>query len=1066
MNGISSVRLGGRTAWGCAGRSALLWLLPLILPGWAGAQTLDSSFNPGANYAVYALAVQPDGLILAGGQFTALGGKACGYLGRLNSDGSVNPAFSPGADGYVNALALQPDGKIIIGGAFTSLGGRPRNYIGRVNADGTLDTNFVAGANGAVVAMALQPDGKILVGGAFTTLNEQTVGRLGRLNADGTLDTSFDPGAGANDLVNCLALQPDGKILAGGKFSTLADQTRNFIARLNADGSLDSSFNLGANGFVNCLLVQPDGKILVGGGFTSLNSQAYAYLGRLSSAGTLDTAFYPRIGGTVNCMVLQADGKVVVGGQFSTVGLVWQSYLGRLKTDGSLDTNFTKTAGSAVDSLALQANGAVVVGGEFGTLAGQSRNHIGRLISTDLATQSLSSDASSITWLRGGTSPEVWCTRFDLSTNGTDWLELGAGTLISGGWQLSGLILPSSGTIRARGALAGGYHGSSTGWMEAFAGSPVIVTEPLSQLAPIGQTVAFTVTAAGTGPFGYQWRKNGAVLSAMTTNSLLLTNVQLADATSYDIVVTNSLGSITSAPAQLNIITSPASADSWSPVPYYTVYSMVVQADGKVLVGGSFTNLAGQARTRLGRFNVDGNVDSTFNPGADGPVYCLAVQTNGAIVVGGSFTNLAGQGRSNTGRLNPDGSLDSSFNPGADGGVYSFAIQPDGKILVGGSFTNLAGQARSYIGRLNPGGSLDDAFNPGAGDAVDSFAVQSDGGIVVAGYFTNLAGAPRNYIGRLSASGSLDTSFNPWANRSVASLSVQADGKILVGGYFTTLGGQSRSGIGRLNADGTVDSDFNPAAISASPSLPQVGPLAVQADGKILVGGSFAMLGGQPRTNIARLNPDGTADPSFNPGANAFVYALVVQPDGKVLVGGYFSVLGGQPRSRLGRLNNTDPASQSLTFNGASVTWLRGGTSPEVWFASFDYSTNGTDWINLGAGERISNGWRLTGISVPTSAVIRAVGLVVSDDSSWLLETVIPQSRPVILMDDATCGFHTNYFGFNVSGSAGETVVVEYSSNFMNWTGLGTNLLGAGPAHFSDPGAANCSARFYRARLQ
>lgn len=226
MNGISSVRLGGLTAWGYAGRSASVLLLLLILASWAGAQTLDSSFNPGANYAVYALAVQPDGLILAGGQFTTLGGKACGYVGRLNSDGSMDSAFSPGADGYVNALALQPDGKIIIGGAFTSLGGRPRNYIGRVNPDGTLDTNFVAGANGAVVAMALQPDGKILVGGAFTALNEQTVGRLGRLNADGTLDTSFDPGAGANNLVNCLALQPDGKILAGGKFTTLANQTQ------------------------------------------------------------------------------------------------------------------------------------------------------------------------------------------------------------------------------------------------------------------------------------------------------------------------------------------------------------------------------------------------------------------------------------------------------------------------------------------------------------------------------------------------------------------------------------------------------------------------------------------------------------------------------------------------------------------------------------------------------------------------------------------------------------------------------------------------------------------------
>ena len=102
-----------------------------------------------------------------------------------------------------------------------------------------------------------------------------------------------------------------------------------------------------------------------------------------------------------------------------------------------------------------------------------------------------------------------------------------------------------------------------------------------------------------------------------------------------------------------------------------------------------------------------------------------------------------------------------------------------------------------------------------------------------------------------------------------------------------------------------------------------------------------------------------------------------------------------------GRLNQTDAVSQELTFDGATVTWRRGGASPEVWFAGFDYSTNGTDWISLGAGERIPNGWQLTGVSVPANAIIRSLGLVSSDDSSWLLETVIPQSPLTILMDDA-----------------------------------------------------------------
>jgi uncharacterized delta-60 repeat protein len=141
-----------------------------------------------------------------------------------------------------------------------------------------------------------------------------------------------------------------------------------------------------------------------------------------------------------------------------------------------------------------------------------------------------------------------------------------------------------------------------------------------------------------------------------------------------------------------------------------------------------------------------------------------------------------------------------------------------------------------------------------------------------------------------------EADFDPGANNSVYTLLLQPDGKILVGGQFTTLGGQPRSNIGRLNPDGTLDADFNPGADGL------VYTLLLQPDGKILVGGNFTTLGGQPRSNIGRLNPDGTLDASFNPGADDMVRALLLQPDGKILVGGDFTTLGGQPRLKLGRL--------------------------------------------------------------------------------------------------------------------------------------------------------------------
>jgi uncharacterized delta-60 repeat protein len=245
------------------------------------------------------------------------------------------------------------------------------------------------------------------------------------------------------------------------------------------------------------------------------------------------------------------------------------------------------------------------------------------------------------------------------------------------------------------------------------------------------------------------------------------------------------------------------------------------------------------------------SVDTDFNPGATGPsgtvVLAVAIQTDGKILVGGSFSGLGGgtgtTPRDNIGRLNADGSVDTVFNPSVTGSlnahvgptVEALAVQADGKILVGGSFASLGGGAsRSgpYVGRLNADGSLDTSFNPGTNGAVGAIVVQADGKILVGGAFTTLGGGgtgttARNYLGRLNADGSLDTSFNPGANVGVAAIAIQEDGRILVGGGFTQLGGGGtgttpRNNIGRLNADGSLDTSFNPRrterSCSAAPS--------------------------------------------------------------------------------------------------------------------------------------------------------------------------------------------------------------------------------------------------------
>ena len=1120
---------------------------------------VDLSFNPGANNSVYSLMVQADGKILAGGTFSTLGGQNRSGLGRVNADGTLDPTFDPGvgAGSAVYCLAAQADGKILVGGWFFTLGGQSRSFIGRLNADGTVEATFNPGANSQVYALVVQADGKILVGGGFTTLGGQSRRGIGRLNADGTVDATFNPGVSST--VYSLALQTDGKILVGGYFSTLGGQSRNNLGRLNADGTVDATFNPGASGNVYSLASQADGKILAAGGFMALGGESRSYIGRLNADGTVDATFNPGANSPATSLALQVDGKILVGGGFSTLGGQSRRGMGRLNADGTIDTTFNVVVNDTVYSVGLQPDGKILVGGYFSTLGGQSRNYLGRLTNTGPTIQSLTYDGASLSWMRGGSAPELSRVTLDVWQNG-GWSNVASLARIAGGWQTSGLGLSSNTTVRVQGCIPGGYGNGSSGISELFSGGlsitvqpasrtnnagtvatftaaavggeplgyqwfkgatplaaggnvagsanstlvlsnllasdagqyfvvvtnaygavtssvvslviidpailsqpisqtasyggsttftvgaagtgltyqwrllgtllegatnanlaltnlsqgaagsygvvvcsshgcvtssvasltvldPVIITQPISQSVNDGSDVTFTVSAAGTGTISYQWRWQETPLNGATLNALTLTNLSSANNGNYDVVVCGSYGCITSSVAVLSV----SFVDfSFNPGANNNVGSLVVQADRKILVGGLFTTLGGQTRNHIARLNADGTLDSGFNPGANKTVYSVTVQADGKILVGGQFTTLGGQPRNYIGRLNADGTLDSGFNPSASSGVYSITdvysitVQADGKILVGGDFTTLGGQTRNYIARLNADGTLDSGFNPGANKTVYSVTVQADGKILVGGQFTTLGGQTRNYIGRLNADGTLDSGFNPGADNAVWSVTVQADGKILVGGGFTTLGGQARNYIARLNADGTLDSGFNPGANNSVLSF------AIQADGKIMVGGNFTTLGGQTRNRIATLNVEGTLDTTFNPGADGQVLSLAMQADGKILVGGRFNTLSGQGRGGIARLENTEPAIQSLGFTGDSLTWLRGGSAPELSLATLDVWQSGT-WSNVARLARIAGGWQSTGLGFPSNTTIRVQGRIPGgrcNGSSGIEETV------------------------------------------------------------------------------
>jgi uncharacterized repeat protein (TIGR01451 family)/uncharacterized delta-60 repeat protein len=360
------------------------------------------------------------------------------------------------------------------------------------------------------------------------------------------------------------------------------------------------------------------------------------------------------------------------------------------------------------------------------------------------------------------------------------------------------------------------------------------------------------------------------------------------------------------------------------------VNSLCMQPDGCILAGGQFTFVSQYPFYQLARLNPDGSVDTGFlsqMAGSDGVVQVVlsqtpsAGQTNGSIMVGGTFAHLDGFPRNNIGRLNLNGSVDETFNPGsgADNTVYALvqtelaAVStnqgPSIAYYIGGSFANYNGIPCSGVGRVTSSGQLDLNFNVGNGvtstnASVRALAVQADGKVIVGGDFTSFNNYYYHHLVRLNLNGSVDTTFNAdtgaSANGSVDAILIQPNGQIIIGGVFTNVNGVNLNHIARLNMDGSVDASFN-VGVGANDT---VEALALDSQGRILVAGQFTRASGVTRNALTRLNPDGTVDPdiNFGAGANGYVRAIAIQANDEINVGGSFSTFGGFLQNNFTRL--------------------------------------------------------------------------------------------------------------------------------------------------------------------
>jgi len=290
------------------------------------------------------------------------------------------------------------------------------------------------------------------------------------------------------------------------------------------------------------------------------------------------------------------------------------------------------------------------------------------------------------------------------------------------------------------------------------------------------------------------------------------------------------------------------------------VKAIKIQPNGKIIIAGSFDSYDGVLINRIARLNSDGSLDQSFNSGilVNDDLYTVTLQPDGKILIGGGLTGPVGNPNNSLMRLNPDGSLDVSFNPGSgvNGYVYASALQPDGRIIIGGTFMTYNGTARYGTARLNSDGSLDESFNTGTEvyGHIYTITLQSDGKIIIGGDISNNIGNPISVF-RLNSDGSLDPTFQPVVsvNTVVYSSAIQSDGKIIVSGGFRTLYYDTPYPVNRLNADGTIDNTFSQDSVLQAYYVPEVVAAIVQPNGKIIIGGTFTSYGGVAKSNICRI---------------------------------------------------------------------------------------------------------------------------------------------------------------------------------------------------------------------
>lgn len=680
---------------------------------------------------------------------------------RLNSDLSIDNTFQSGI-GFSSApesIAIQADDKILVSGYFTTYNGKAVQKIIRLNKNGSIDNTFNLATSGFNVSQVtninlikILPDDKIMISGKFDiTIFQKFYGRnLIRLNSDGSVDKTFQPGTGLSYDMFKFEIQADEKIVRVYK-NTFNNETSYKIDRLNPNGNIDSSFSpiegfgqvcatttVGYDDMFDCkLAIQDNGKIVFGGCFTKFNYIPTSGLIRFDSDGTKDSSFEYTVPGAPNAKVknfiLLPNNKIL------------NLNLSIINEDGTSDNLPISTLDldSKSNNFLATPDGKVIICTENQLAVNNSITTFNKFISLDLTTNKINTQRQASTYFEGNDILQNTNNEIIILGNSKNNFNIKYHDGIK--------LLTKNGNLIPNNNLYSNVFEGSQNNNNSFRKGVI---------QPDGKIIVIKYTKP-------------------SESKIVRYNPDFSVDTSFSCTITDNFTTI------------------------------VLQKNGKIL-------LSSNVQTKIYRLNNDGSVDNSFLPnfseiGFNAPLYTIAIQNDNKILLGGSFTTYNGITTNKILRLNIDGSLDNSFLSQADlkGYIYSIAVQSDDKIIIGGENIGWENGEYVHLKRLNNDGTIDTSFNSfiaKSGHLVLKTIVEPNDKIIICTHNDGYQVFYNDEIVRLEKDGSVDSNFDTGAGfkGNISSIFRQTDGGILVTGSFTKYKDQWANGSILLNGENTT----------------------------------------------------------------------------------------------------------------------------------------------------------------------------------------------------------------------------------------------------------------------